>query len=74
MNRILFVFICCLFFSCDSGKDEFPVFCDEGYILADGSCCYEAGCMNFFADNYNPNACIDDSTCCLLYTSPSPRD
>ena len=23
MNRILFVFICCLFFSCDSGKDEF---------------------------------------------------
>ena len=63
MNKILLIFISSLFFSCDSRKEEFLVLCDEDYILADGSCCHETGCMNFFADNYNPNACIDDDSC-----------
>ena len=63
MDRILLLFIASLFFSCDSDKDELHVFCEEGHILEDGSCCYVAGCMNFFADNYNPNACFDDSSC-----------
>ena len=33
-----------------------------------------AGCMLDYADNYDSNAIVPDGSCCLLYTSPSPRD
>ena len=61
LSLLLIALLCLL--GCETQDEEFPIFCEDGYILSDGSCCYIAGCMDTQADNYNPNVCYDDATC-----------
>ena len=50
----------------------------QGYVadIDNGSCNILAafGCMDSTAFNYDSSANVDNGGCCLLYTSPSPRD
>ena len=68
IKSILFV-IPLLFLSCEEAEEQNAEDC-AGIVGGNTIC----GCTDSDATNYNSEATYDDGSCCLLYTSPSPRD